>query len=45
MILVNTCLPASSWRVIAIQSPGITAVDFFWQGLQDDKNHQHFQQL
>jgi endonuclease/exonuclease/phosphatase family metal-dependent hydrolase len=29
MILVNTHLPASAWRVINIQSPDITAIDYF----------------
>ncbi|KAJ7364771.1 hypothetical protein DFH08DRAFT_643396, partial [Mycena albidolilacea] len=28
MILVNTCLPASSWKVIPIPSPNIMVIDF-----------------
>ncbi|KAJ7368980.1 hypothetical protein DFH08DRAFT_678260 [Mycena albidolilacea] len=29
MILVNTRLPAASWRAVFIPSPNITAIDFF----------------
>ncbi|KAJ7362926.1 hypothetical protein DFH08DRAFT_683329, partial [Mycena albidolilacea] len=29
MILVNARLPASAWRVVNIQSPDITAIDYF----------------
>jgi hypothetical protein len=29
MILINARLPASAWRVVAIQSPNITVINFF----------------
>jgi hypothetical protein len=32
MMLVNTRLPASTWRTVHIPSPDITAIDLFGEG-------------